>query len=130
MNTNTNNTAAMNTAMSAAMDAAMNAAKNTDKVVDHKNEEYVMMDINIKATGVKAPVASKIATMATAAKETSVGLLKKTGSYIWQNKGKIALAAIAVGAAVYYKDEITELASDFFDKATDVAEDTLVSQAD
>ena len=60
----------------------------------------------------------------------AVDAVKKTGRFLWQNKGKIAATAVAVGAAVYYKDEITDFASGLLEKSVDAAEDALVSQAD
>ena len=45
---------------------------------------------------------------------------RATGEYIWQNKGKIVACAAAVGAAVYYREEIAGFANGMISKVTEV----------
>ena len=46
---------------------------------------------------------------------------KSAGTFVWQNKGKIIAGAAAVGAAVYYREEIAEFTNGMLTKVTDVA---------
>ena len=45
---------------------------------------------------------------------------ESTGSFLNANKGKIALGVAAVGAAVYFRDEIAEVATGLITKVTEV----------
>ena len=43
------------------------------------------------------------------------------GKFVWENKGKIVLAGAAIGAAVYYREEIAEATNGMITKVTEVA---------
>ncbi len=45
---------------------------------------------------------------------------KSTGAFLNNNKGKIALTVAAVGAAVYFRDEIAETVNTAFHAVTEV----------
>ncbi len=45
---------------------------------------------------------------------------KSTGAFLNNNKGKIAVTVAAVGAAVYFRDEIAEVATGLVTKVTSV----------
>ena len=45
---------------------------------------------------------------------------KSAANFVWENKGKIAVGAAAVGAAVYYREEIAEFTNGVLTKATEV----------
>ncbi len=52
---------------------------------------------------------------------SSVGnAAKSAGSFVWQNKGKIVVGAAAIGAAVYYREEIAEVANGLIDRVSNV----------
>ncbi len=52
---------------------------------------------------------------------SSVGnAAKSAGTFLWENKGKIVVGAAAVGAAVYYREEIAEFTNSMLTKATEV----------
>ena len=43
------------------------------------------------------------------------------GKFAWENKGKIVAGAVAIGAAVYYREEIAEFTNGMVTKVSDVA---------
>lgn len=43
------------------------------------------------------------------------------GKFAWENKGKIIVGAAAIGAAVYYREEIAEMTNGMITKVTEVA---------
>ena len=43
------------------------------------------------------------------------------GKFAWENKGKIIVGAAAIGAAVYYREEIAEATNGMIAKVTEVA---------
>ena len=43
-----------------------------------------------------------------------------TGEFIWNNKGKIVACATAVGAAVYFREEIAEVTNGLISKVSEV----------
>lgn len=45
---------------------------------------------------------------------------KSTGTFVWENKGKIVACAAAVGAAVYYREEIAEVTNGMISKVSEV----------
>ena len=55
-----------------------------------------------------------------AASSVSNGV-KSVGTCIWENKGKIIVGAAAIGAAVYYREEIAEATNGMITKVTEVA---------
>ena len=42
------------------------------------------------------------------------------GKFVWDNKGKIIVGAAAIGAAVYYREEIAEATNGMISKVTEV----------
>ena len=42
------------------------------------------------------------------------------GKFAWENKGKIVAGAVAIGAAVYYREEIAEFTNGMVTKFTEV----------
>ena len=42
------------------------------------------------------------------------------GKFVWENKGKLIVGAAAVGAAVYYREEIAEVTNGLVSKITEV----------
>ena len=44
---------------------------------------------------------------------------RATGEYIWENKGKIAACAAAIGGAYYYREEIAEVANGMISKVAE-----------
>ena len=46
---------------------------------------------------------------------------KSAGTFVWQNKGKIIAGAAAVGAAVYYREEIAEVTNGLISKVSEAS---------
>ena len=47
-----------------------------------------------------------------------VNATKSTGAFLWENKGKIVVGAAAIGAAVYYREEIAEFSNGMITKVS------------